>query len=190
MRGIYYVGIAINQEDAKPVQTFDALYSETENFCGHGKHGSENSPYWRYLDALTRPLLGGAYHETVDRWGWSNLLKIAGNKGDPGEWPTVMKEQQRGACSIALKEEVDHLKDSLILITSDDEFGILHSFLPAQNYWCKEFNNDARFLWLRDPKTGNLYVHSYHPNFMRRKGFFDIAAARTIELARRELPPL
>ena len=89
-RGIYYAGIAVAAEAPREGQTFQGELTSTEDFCGHGRHGRDHTPFWRFLDRLTRLLLGGAYHETSDRWGWSNLLKIAGSEGPPSAWPAML----------------------------------------------------------------------------------------------------
>jgi hypothetical protein len=187
-RGIYYVGIAVDAEGAAEDQSFRARSMATENFCGHGRHGRDHSPFWKFFDALTRALLGGAYHETLDRWGWSNLLKIAASEGSPGNWPTDLVEYQREACITALREEFAQLRQSLIFIASYHEYGILRRILPDEEHWGKEFEASGGFWWLQDPKTGNLYVHSYHPSHMQRRKFFRLAAEQTIELAKNKRP--
>jgi hypothetical protein len=61
---------------------------------------------------LTREILNGKYDQTQDSWGWSNLLKVAGSAGPPHDWA-------------ALQEEIARLRDSLIVVTSEKEYGIL-----------------------------------------------------------------
>jgi hypothetical protein len=185
-RGIYYVGIAVNAEGPKEDQTFQGGLMSTEGFSGYGR---ENAPFWRFLDRLTRPLLGGAYHETLDRWGWSNLLKIAGNKGSPSRWPAMLSEYQREACVSSLREEFAHIHQSLVFIASLEEYGILRRILPSEEHWNKEFEATSRLWWIDDSATGNLYIHSYHPNFLQQNRLSEMAVVDSVELARRVLPP-
>src|SRR5215472_4578998 len=56
-RGLYYVGIATDAEDAYGKQTFEARLSATERFCAKPSRG--HSPYWQFMNRLTTSLLGG-----------------------------------------------------------------------------------------------------------------------------------
>ena len=188
-RGIYYVGIAVAAEDPREGQTFQGELTSTEDFCGHGRHKRDHTPFWRFLDRLTRPLLGGAYNETLDRWGWSNLLKIAGNERSPNLWPAMLAKYQLEGCISSLREEFAHLKQSLVFVASSEEYGILRHILPGEEHWNKEFEATSGLWWIDDPQTGNLYIHSYHPNFLQRQRHFEMAIADSVELARRILPP-
>jgi hypothetical protein len=188
-RGIYFVGIAVDAEAPEEDQTFQGRLTSTEDFCGHGRHGREHAPFWRFLDRLTRPLLGGAYHETLDRWGWSNLLKIAGSAGSPSHWPAMLAEYQLEACVSSLREEFAHIQQSLVFIASCEEYGILRRILPSEEHWNKEFEATSGLWWIDDPPSRNLYVHSYHPKFLQLQRRFEMAVADSVELARRVLPP-
>src|SRR5450759_3884612 len=95
-RGIYYCGIATDAEAADKEQSLEACLRSTEDFCRHPTRG--HAPFWRFLDRLTRELLGGPYDQTQERWGRSNLLKVAGTAGEPGGWPPALIEGQRAAC--------------------------------------------------------------------------------------------
>lgn len=132
-RGLYYVGIALDAECAYGEQTFDARLAGTENFCRTPDRG--HSPYWRFMNRLTTELVGGPYDRTQDGWGWSNLLKIAGSTGSPSEWGRTLIDDQRDACIVALCEEFVRLRDSLVVVTSNDSHGILHKVLPEESQW-------------------------------------------------------
>lgn len=187
-RGIYFVGIAKDAERAGPDQTFEAQLRFAGEMCGQGPNDRGYTPFWRFLDGLTRPLLGGAYHETSDRWGWSNLLKIAYNKGSPGNWPATLKEQQREACVTALTEEFAQLRQSLVFVASRDDYNILDQLLQSSD-WSNEFYERAEFCWMKDKSSGNLFIHGKHPSYLQRKNIFDVAVEKTVELTRRILPP-
>jgi hypothetical protein len=122
-RGIYYIGIATDAESGNGEQNFEVALRGTENFCRHPTR--RHAPFWRFLDRLTREILNGKYDQTQDSWGWSNLLKVAGSAGPPHDWPPVLIESQRPACIAALQEEIARLRDSLIVVTSEKEYGIL-----------------------------------------------------------------
>ena len=75
-RGIYQIGIAPNAEQGSGEPSFQADLRNTEEFCRDPRHG--NTPFWRFLDRLSQALLHDTYRRTQHRWGWSNLLKMAG----------------------------------------------------------------------------------------------------------------
>ena len=111
--GIYMVGIAVDAEASQGRHSFKSCLLATEAFCASRRHEREHSPFWRFLDTLTRELLGAPYSETTDRWGWSNLLKICWSEGSPDRWPTELVELQREACIAAMREEFTRLRQSL-----------------------------------------------------------------------------
>jgi hypothetical protein len=125
----------------------------------------------------------------VDRLGWSNLLKIGHCEEDyPKSWPRVLQDQQSSACIVALNEELNKLHDSLIVIASDCEFGILWKIIPEAD-WDKRYKASGIY-WHKDLKSQNLLVHCYHPKAMKI-GRFEKAALRDIlRLARAHLKPL
>src|SRR5450432_1157511 len=66
-RGIYYIGIAIDASASDRTQTFVTSLKFSD--CSGGTpHDRTHSPFWRFLDHLTRNILKGPYHETADRW--------------------------------------------------------------------------------------------------------------------------
>jgi hypothetical protein len=131
-RGIYYVGIAIDA-DATKEHTFESSLRDTEAFCKHPTLG--RAPFWRFLNRLSHELLGAPYAQTQSNWGWSNLLKIGGTSGSPGEWPSGLTESQRPACIVAFREEIAQLKDSQIVVASANEYGILFEAVGEQSRW-------------------------------------------------------
>jgi hypothetical protein len=188
-RGIYIVGIAVDAEPARGQQSFEACLRDTEAFCGNRRHEREHSPFWQFLDGMTRELLGAPYYATTGRWGWSNLLKICWSEGSPDCWPTPLIEAQREACTAALREEFMRLHESLVFVGKSDDFGILHSIVAEGRYWNTEHEEKAGIWWFSDTVTGNLYIHGYHPNHARQQRFFAQALASTVQLAGTHLRP-
>ena len=184
-RGIYYVGIATDAEAADDEQSVQACIRATEEFCRHPTRG--HSPFWRFLDRLTREILGGPYDQTQARWGWSNLLKVAGTAGEPGDWPAALIEGQRTACITALQEEIARLRDSLIVVASGNEFGILYQTVAEESRWDKQAR-ESNIYWFRDGIAGNTYVHCYHPQYMSKQNFFEAAVTDIVRLAQETLP--
>lgn len=185
-RGLYYVGIATDAEDNYGKQTFEARLSATEQFCAKPTRG--RSPYWQFMNRLTASLLGGRYDRTQYAWGWSNLLKIAGCAGSPGKWGSPLIDSQKDACIISLREEVARLRQSLIVITSSDTYGILHEAAADESRWDTVKRPGCTYL-LYDARTGNAFVHCYHPRYMRQNGHYEQAVAETLDYARQMLPP-
>jgi hypothetical protein len=187
--GIYMVGIAVDAEASEGRHSFESCLQATEAFCVNRRNEREHSPFWRFLDGLTRELLGGPYSETTDRWGWSNLLKICWSEGPPDHWPRELLELQREAYIAAMREELVRLQQSLVFVGALDDFGILKSTVGEESLWNKEHQEEAGLWWLSEAATGNLYVHGYHPSHARRQRFFEAALKRTVELARTHLSP-
>lgn len=139
-----------------------------------------SSPFWRFLDELTVPLLGGPHFDTRKRWGWSNLLKIGGSqKNLISKRDAEFIKIQREACKQTLQEEFAQLSRSLIFIGSNDEFGILRPILNEEASWDK--HDDSGLLWKFDARSGNLFVHGYHPKATLR--WWDKAVKVTLDLA-------
>jgi hypothetical protein len=187
-RGIYYVGIA-NAEEGGSSQSFEGALKGTEEFCRCPTVGY--SPFWRFLDRLTRELLNGPYDQTQEWWGWSNLLKVAGSAGSPDTWPLSFREKQRPASLLALQEEIGRLRDSLIVVVSANEYGILDRTVGERDGWdthvIESTRGKAGVRKLRGP-MGNTYLHLPHPNYMMRRGVFDSAVSYVVQNAR-ELRP-
>jgi hypothetical protein len=184
-RGIYYVGIATDAESADGEQTLETYVRATEDFCQHPTRG--HSPFWRFLDRLTRELLGGPYDQTQEQWGWSNLLKVAGTTGEPAVWPAALIEGQRAACITAFQEEIARLRDSLIVVASGNEYGILYKTVVEESRWDKH-PRESRTYWFCDRIAGNTYVHCYHPKYMSTQRFLETAVIDIVRLARETLP--
>ncbi len=185
-RGLYYVGIATAAECEYGEQTFEARIAATEDFCTKLDRGG--SPYWQFMNRLTKELLGGPYNRTQHAWGWSNLLKIAGSTGSPSAWGPSLINGQRDACIVALREELAGLRDSLVVVTSNESYGILHEVVAEESRWDKVERPGCTYL-LHDPASGNAFVHCYHPRYMRPNGLDEPAGAETLDFARRVLPP-
>lgn len=185
-RGLYYVGIATAAEWAYGEQTFEARLASTEEFCTKLDRGG--SPYWQFMNRLTTGLLGGPYDRSQHAWGWSNLLKIAGSDGSPAKWGNALIDGQKDACIAALREELAGLRDSLVVVTSNSGYGILHEVVGEESRWDTAERPGCTYL-LHDPETGNAFVHCYHPRYMRPRGLDGPAAAEALDFARRVLPP-
>lgn len=188
-RGIYYVGIALNAEGrAEQKKGFQECLQGTENFCRRDLTSRRGTPFWRFVDRLSLEILGETYSLTQEKWGWSNLLKVAGSAGSPARWPDALIDGQRTACIAALREEIARLRDSLIVVTSANEYGILFKAVAEENLWDKQ-PRQSNIWWLRDPVSGNTYVRCYHPNNMQQRNFFEAAVNDVVRLARETLPP-
>lgn len=185
-RGIYVIGIALDAAPARKDQTFAGRLEWTEEMCDR-RHDKGGTPFWAFLDSLTRQLLGGPYYATADRWGWSNLLKICWSEGRPDQWPRNFKNLQRQVSALAVQEELANLSRSLIFVASNNDFGILDSLGMDRGSWNKE-DPDKSGIWWRPGNKGNLWVYGYHPGYARRGKFYDAALERTVELARAHLP--
>lgn len=184
-RGIYYAGIATNAAaagDREP--NFEDSLRGTEDYC---RHPPGHSSFWQFLNALTRELFGGPYNTTQARWGWSNLLKIAGTKGEPGTWPRNLIAGQLEACVAALREEIAKLRQSLIVVVSNDDYGILHHVVGPKELWDTQ-PRSSRLHFRHDSVSENTFVHCDHPKYMRLSGSFDAAITDTVRLAQETLP--
>jgi hypothetical protein len=184
-RGIYYVGIASDSEAVDGEQSFEARLLATEDFYRHPTRGY--SPFWRFLDRLTREILGGPYDQTQEWWGWSNLLKVAGTVREPQYWPAVLIETQQAACIIAFQEEIARLRDSLIVVTSGNDYGILYKAVAEESRWDKQ-PSESKTYWFHDRIAGNTYINCYHPKYMSTQGFFEAALTEIVRLAHETLP--
>ncbi len=184
-RGLYVVGIALAPEEAYGDGTYTSRLQVTEAFCTR-KH--ESTTFWQFVDRLTVEFLGGPYFETSDRWGWSNIFKIAWHSDSPSDWPRTLRDGQKTLSQKAFAEETAHLRDSLILVLSADDYGV---FGDKDNYvWNKDGEKDAGIWWRQDPDTRNLFMHGYHPKAMQLGGFSDPAFKYIVDVTRRTLPPL
>jgi hypothetical protein len=132
-------------------------------------------------------LFGGPYEKTVNQWGWSNLLKIGyAKKG----WPSWITRPQLSACAECLREELSQLQKTVIHLVSNNKF-VNEVFLPElgqkdQEGWSKE-KSDAGIYWWKDQDRQNLYLHGYHPAYLRRRQDFEAQLDTTAELAARHL---
>lgn len=187
--GIYWVGAGTDGSyGADREQTYEACHERAARLCDRGPHALAHTPVWLFLDRLTRALLGGSYDTTSDRWGWSNLLKIGWSTGSPETWPAELVERQQHACAAALREELGHLRDSLVYVGALDDFGILGEALDGAPAWLGEHDKASSLWWFHDKASGNLLVHGCHPNAARQDEFSEAALDRTILLARNVLP--
>jgi hypothetical protein len=115
--GIYYIGMATDRDtDGSTKQSFKTRLAITTDFCTKGRHFRASSPFWQFLDGLSWALFGAPFHETTNKWGWSNLLKIGWSSGNPHQWRAPVRpsliDEQRVTCSKALSEEFTGLEDS------------------------------------------------------------------------------
>ncbi|WP_149537445.1 hypothetical protein [Siccirubricoccus phaeus] len=189
--GIYWVGAATEDDyGAEREQSFEACHERAARLCDRGPHARAHTPLWLFFDGLTRGLLGGAYDATTERWGWSNLLKIGWSSGATESWPAELVERQQSACAAALREEFAALRQSLVFVGSQDDFGILGEALGGRPDWHGEQDEAAGIWWFRHEASGNLIVHGCHPSVARRGHFSEAALERTLLLARNLLPGL
>ena len=182
-RGIYFVGIATDADDAEGEPSFEAGLRFSEDCLQTPRLRRTN--FWQFINRLTGAILGGPYYETQDRWGWSNLLKIAGTKETPGNWPATLIEGQRSACIAALKEEIANLRHSLILITSRESYGIAHEAFGDKDRW----ENQSHGAYLRqDAVSRNVFVHCWHPKYLSfNQQLLDTTLTEIIRAAREKL---
>jgi hypothetical protein len=183
-RGIYFVGIALNAEMAAADQSLTARLKWTEGIWQAGRRGS---PFWSFLDGLTTRILNGPYLDTSERWGWSNLLKVAWGDGRLEHWPSDMKKGQRKVSIAALREEFANLHQSLVFIASGGDYGVLCPVVGKKGLWNKE-QQECGLWWLQDRASENLFIHGYHPNPMRQGGYFDAALDNAVSLTKKLLP--
>ena len=101
--------------------------------------------------------------------------------------PNALIEGQRAACIKAFQEEIAPLRDSLIVVTSVNEYGILYKAVAEESRWDKQ-PRESNTYWFRDRIAGNTYVHCYHPKYMSKQRFFEAAVADVVRLARETLP--
>src|SRR5262249_12118699 len=128
-------------------ETFEERLKWTESICGTGRpHSVGHTPFWRFLNRLTMGLFGGQYFETADRWGWSNLLKIAWSRGRPKEWPVPLANLQRNAARTALREELAWIRECLVFIGSGETYGIVREVIGVEERWNRELGNRAK-IW-------------------------------------------
>jgi hypothetical protein len=183
--GIYYVGMATNGDywTGHP-QTREGCLKLAKGLCTNRTDHLARTPFWQFLDGLTWGLFGAPFHESAERWGWSNLLKIGWSVGNPNEWRPPVKpaliNKQRDACVTSLREEFKKIRRSLIVVVSADTFGVLDAVLESRN-WNKEYHEQTGIYSFSDSQ-GNLYVHGYHPRYL-----LGSPLGRTINLARTTL---
>jgi len=182
---LYVVGIATAAN--YPVQSnFDAAraYSE-QDWRDHPKERA-GSPFWQFVSGLTTFMYDKRHYECADRWGWSNIFKIAYNDdvGGPSKWPNPFFDGQREACVVALKHEFNQLSKAAIFIASSDDREMLRLVLPTAK-WDEKYNEDGLHFWDED-NTGNLYIWGYHPKAARMANppFFDKMLTRSQSLIR------
>ena len=100
----------------------------------------------------------------MDKWGTSNLFKIGSNKtANPSQWEPEFIEYQKNASIAALKHEFSQLRNSVIFIASDNDYGLLEPVLPeAGSKWEKTYEKEGIYFW-RDRVTGSIFINGYHP---------------------------
>lgn len=183
--GIYYVGIATNGEfGGDQPQEFDTQWAETESLCHGESHQRSGTPFWRFLNGLSLALLGGRFESTRQRWAWSNLLKIGWSVEPLPKW---LPKVQSDICSEALREETSGLRNTLIFIATAEDHNLLARWIGDVE-WSKERSSEGIY-WMFDKRTGNLWVHGYHPAARVLKGDvgFQKQLSATIGLARAHL---
>jgi hypothetical protein len=115
-------------------------------------------------------------------------LKVAGTRGPPSEWPAILIDKQRTACIAAFRQEIAQLRNSLIVVTSANAYGILDTAVVGDFEWDRQAR-ESDTAWGHDPLSGNTYVHCDHPKFMSLKRRFEAAVLDVIGLAQETLPP-
>jgi hypothetical protein len=170
--GIYLVGMGTKgpyflDED----QTMEACLGRAEALA----HARIKSHFWTFLDGISWALLGAPYDQTSGHWGWSNVIKIgwdSGHKWPPGE----LNGDLNAVFAAALLEEFSQLQNSLILLMCSSALDILDrsDLFPALGIpgWQEPFSanwhkqDDAGLWWFTDRRSGNLFIHGYHPGAM------------------------
>jgi hypothetical protein len=189
--GIYYVGMGTHGEyNTDKPQTLDSCLELARALC----HENIQSDFWQFLDGLSWTLFNASFDETIDQWGWSNLLKVGWSKGNPTNWPRALMMRQTEACIAALYEELMALRNSLVIVATYNTFAILDAVLPKvipswdTSSWQRDHEEAAGLWWLKDPKSNNLYVHCYHPRAAVIYKFWGTMLGCTVKLARCALP--
>jgi hypothetical protein len=184
-RGIYYVGISAKAEEMQGEQSYEARLEVTRRFCQRDNIREHlGSPFWRFLNELTLRIFHRRCDESQELWGWSNLLKIAPEKHD--QWPRPFVEFQHGSNVVALQEEIAPLRQSLIVIASEKDFGLLDELVPKGIEWDKT-DRPGQTWRLFVPETGNLFIHSYHPGNLNRRNHFNDAVEEIVASAEDKL---
>lgn len=186
--GLYFVGMALdrggiggNESFADALRTTESLVSELT---------SKNTPFWHFVNQICHGVLGSSARECLDRFGWSNLFKIAdARKANPKDWRPSTRLHQLQACRAALKEELGNLSGSLVIIMSANEYEFLYKDVADKNQWDTE-NRQGKTFFFWDECKKNLFVHSNHPHHMQRKRYMADAAQDTVCRAKALLPKL
>jgi hypothetical protein len=175
VRSLYVVGIAPDKDYAASVPPdFAAARIYCEHEWRDDPKGRSGSPWWRFVNGLTLDMYGKRHYDCTDCWGWSNLVKIAFNKGSPNDWPGDFIGIQKGLCVETLRYEFDQLTNATIFIgigSDDKRWKMLPLILPEAR-WNPEHDNDGISFW--DHKsTSNLYMWGCHPMDAQIHNFFD-----------------
>jgi hypothetical protein len=181
-RGLYYLGIATHNNYATNVaQNYKAALEYSKREWRVDPTGSQGTPFWQFLNGLTMSMYGQRYFDCIERWGWSNLFKIAHNTiKTPSKWPDGFFKTQRDASAAALRDELDQLKNAVIFIGSNETREMVCPVLPKAK-WDTTYNDVGISFW-RDNITGNIYIWGYHPGNARLKKYFDRMLERTLSL--------
>jgi hypothetical protein len=179
---IYLIGSAPARNYASGIhQSFNASLDHLEKGFREEPEFRKHTPFWRFLSGLTKHFFGKSHYDCFERWGWSNLFKIAYNEGCESKWPDLLFQMQKAACARALATEFKKLQGALIFVGSNSDHGLLQETLPRARF-DKTYECDGVHYW-SDEQSGNLYVWGYHPNAAQRGKFFDSMLKRTIYLA-------
>jgi hypothetical protein len=182
---IYFIGIATDAAESFGKQAFETCLAWSTDICSRGPHDRSQTPFWQFLDHLTRALLKARYYEASDRYGWSNLLNIGWSEAN--KWPKPIIDHQRVVAIAALRKEFSQLHDSLVFIASANEYGIARHIVAPDNEWNKD-QEKAGIWWIRDKVSGNLSVHGYHPKAARMQNIFEPAVEAAVVLSGALLP--
>lgn len=168
--GIYYVGIATDGDWGSETPTNkEALLSLAKRELVDVRHNRSGAPFWSFLNAITNNLWNKNYNESAERWGWSNLIKIAAAEGSPGTWPPTLFDLQRSASAAAMRAELSALHNSLVIIASSELRDVID--LGAYGVADNSHKKTAGISVYSDRSRGVILIHGYHPNYARWRGF-------------------
>lgn len=181
-RSLYVVGIAPDKDYYPADKSFDTALSWLEEDWRRSPRNRSGAPWWRFVGGLTEFMYKKPHHECTERWGGSNIFKIAcnDNAGEPNKWPPGFVDAQRDACILALRHEFSKLKGTIIFIGWHDAKPMLDLVLPTAS-WEIKYQEDSVYFW-RDDNAENIYIWGDHPNGAIRNSYFDKMLTRTRSL--------
>jgi hypothetical protein len=107
------------------------------------------------VELTQNTLLGRPVRARQEAVSW--LLAQAANRG------------AKHACAASLKEEINRLRNSLVVVASLKEYGIFWPNFGSEPEWNKEREKETWTWWRLDTHNNNLLIHTYHPRFLTTK---------------------